>query len=178
MLNYLDVLFDGSYSPFSGIHKMPSNIEFVQLKDKRHAIGVNLDVSFCSLNHIHSKKISDDTEVYGYKFQTKSRSIVILTDHEGVEGEVNDSVVAFSKDCDLLVHDAQFTDAEYEHKKGWGHSCFGQALKNATRINARHTLLTHHDPKRDDEEIEDHTRVLSEDYKGISFGFAKEGIIY
>jgi ribonuclease BN (tRNA processing enzyme) len=61
---------------------------------------------------------------------------------------------ALAEGVDLLVHDAQYTDAEYATKVGWGHSTMNQALAFAKIAGVRHLALFHHDPERSDEMLE------------------------
>ena len=56
-----------------------------------------------------------------------------------------------NKDADLLIHDAQYTDEEYNtYRLGWGHSSHGVAIETAKAANAGSLALFHHDPSHDD----------------------------
>jgi len=59
--------------------------------------------------------------------------------------------VAFLKDTDLLIHDAQYTADEYETKIGWGHSSIEYVTDVAVAANVGQLALFHHDPLHDDE---------------------------
>ena len=169
----LDPLFDGSYSPFSGIKSMPSKIEFKQLKQEIE-IGP-IKVNFCPLYH------GDCGHSYAYKFAHKEgSSIVVAVDHEANDSEINNKFIEFSKNCDLLIHDAQFTEEEYKDCSNWGHSSIKMALDNCLKINPRFTLLTHHSPYRKDAQIDSSYSKYSKisKYKDIEFEFAQELKIY
>jgi phosphoribosyl 1,2-cyclic phosphodiesterase len=60
----------------------------------------------------------------------------------------------FSQGADLLVHDAQYTAAEYHTKIGWGHSPIEYAVDVAIHAHARRLALFHHDPQRDDAAVD------------------------
>jgi len=173
----LDVLFDGSYSPFSGIGSMPSKIHFHHLK-KPVSVG-DLKVDFTQVNHdimgIGKKQLS----VYGYKFTASQRSIVIASDHEAdKDNALNKQFVKFAKNTNILVHDGQYTDKDFV--AGWGHSTMTQALDNACRIKPGLTVLTHHHPHRNDDEIlalEAQFKSQKE-YKDLKFEFAREGDVF
>jgi CheY-like chemotaxis protein len=64
----------------------------------------------------------------------------------------------FFKGADLLIHDAQYTAAEYPSKIGWGHSSVEYAVKLGQHALVKRLALTHHDPLRDDDSID---RVLA-----------------
>ena len=176
MWESLNVLFDGSYSPFSGIDSMPSKIEFHQLTSSLSIDGLKVD-HIPTEHHIHGNERTYST-VYAYRFRAGSKSIVVATDHEAKQCETNDAFVDFSRSTSLLVHDAQFTDNDV--LVGWGHSTVKQALDNAKRIQAKFTLLTHHDPKRNDSEILalDAEYRAKPEYASVSFEFAREGRDY
>lgn len=54
----------------------------------------------------------------------------------------------------LLVMDAQYTPDEVGRFKGWGHSTWAEAASVAQQAGIRQLLLTHHDPRRTDEELD------------------------
>ena len=59
-------------------------------------------------------------------------------------------MVEFSKDVDLLIHEAHYTNEELAIRKGWGHSSWEQAIEVAEKANARQLIITHHNPDCDD----------------------------
>ena len=63
------------------------------------------------------------------------------------------SFIPFFKDCDLLIHEAQYTPQEYRTKVGWGHSSVSNtaALVQFTGVND--WIITHHDPKHTDDDL-------------------------
>ncbi len=168
----LDQLFDGSYSPFSGLSSMASTININEFSKAVMLDG--LMVSFCPVDHANK---DENAHCFALKFQAPTgESIVIATDHEARDNKKNEDLINFAKGATILVHDAQFTPAEYSSRQGWGHSTMQSALKNGIAAQAERVLLTHHHPHRSDEEI---TRTLHEfkeiaEFKSISFDFAKE----
>lgn len=95
---------------------------------------------------------------YGYKFFENGKSFVLLTDNElgyqHPEGRLPYEYVDFARDADLLFHDAQYTEAEYEKTRTWGHSTFKQALKLALDAKVKRFGIFHHDPDRTDTELD------------------------
>ena len=61
---------------------------------------------------------------------------------------------AFLAGADLVVHDAQYTAAEYPTKMGWGHSTGEYAAAASYAAGARRLALIHHDPLRDDASLD------------------------
>jgi hypothetical protein len=72
----------------------------------------------------------------------------------------------FLRGADLVIHDAQYTGAEYATKAGWGHSTFEYAVAVCERAGVRQLALTHHDPLRDDEAVD---RLLTEARGRLSY---------
>jgi phosphoribosyl 1,2-cyclic phosphodiesterase len=94
-----------------------------------------------------------------YKVVAGGHSVVFATDVEhGGEG-LDQSLVDLCKDCDLIIHDAQYTEAEYygqsgPPRKGWGHSMWREAVDLAIESNSRRLALFHHDPSRSDDGVD------------------------
>jgi ribonuclease BN (tRNA processing enzyme) len=59
-----------------------------------------------------------------------------------------------ARGVDLLLHDCQYTDAEYVEHFGWGHSSISHALHFAARCEPRQTLFFHHDPYHTDDQLD------------------------
>jgi ribonuclease BN (tRNA processing enzyme) len=83
---------------------------------------------------------------------------VYISDHQAPSnwesGIVSDSVIELCKDCDLLIHDAQYTRDEFDQKTDWGHCTYNYALMVAKASNAKALALFHHDPYHSDEQID------------------------
>jgi hypothetical protein len=70
-------------------------------------------------------------------------------------GEGGDAAhVEFLRDADLVIHDAQYTAAEYPAKIGWGHSTVEYAVGMAMAANVKQLALYHHDPNRSDDAVD------------------------
>jgi len=87
---------------------------------------------------------------YGYRLEVDHKIVVICTDLEHGD-EINQDIVQFAQNADLLIHEAQYTSEELESHKGWGHSSYDQAIEVAERAGAKQLVMTHHDPDHDDE---------------------------
>jgi ribonuclease BN (tRNA processing enzyme) len=97
----------------------------------------------------------------GFRIESPDGVIAYMPDHEpalGMKEFPGDpewtSGFSIAKGADLLIHDAQYTDREYRTHVGWGHSSISQVLAFAELAGARHVVLFHHDPVREDTELE------------------------
>lgn len=96
--------------------------------------------------------------VFIYRVNFQGRSFVFATDVESYVGQYQ-KLVHFAQDADLLVHDAQYTDALYLHapvpRQGWGHSTWRMAVETANAANVKQLALYHHEPEHDDAMLDD-----------------------
>ena len=53
-----------------------------------------------------------------------------------------------------MIHDAQYTTAEFEAKSTWGHCTVDYALRVAAEAGAKTLALFHHDPTHDDDQVD------------------------
>jgi phosphoribosyl 1,2-cyclic phosphodiesterase len=98
----------------------------------------------------------------GFRITDGETTICYIPDHEPALGTALlhtepewISGYDLARDVDLLIHDCQYTDAEYPEHVGWGHSGVGDALSFAARVGARRVLLFHHDPLHADRFLDD-----------------------
>jgi phosphoribosyl 1,2-cyclic phosphodiesterase len=96
----------------------------------------------------------------GYRIEDEGRVLAYLPDHEPyLTAALDDdprwiSGWALAARADLLLHDSQYTEAEYASRLGWGHSSVGHAAAFALAAGVRQLALFHHDPMRSDRELE------------------------
>jgi ribonuclease BN (tRNA processing enzyme) len=55
---------------------------------------------------------------------------------------------------DLLFHDAQYFEDEYEDRIGWGHSSVADTVAFSQAVDARRLVLFHHEPRHSDESLD------------------------
>lgn len=97
----------------------------------------------------------------GYRIADRSGVMAYIPDHEPALGvrhfpEEADWTSGFdlARCADLLIHDAQYTAAEYPHRVGWGHSALSHAIAFATAAKVGRLVAFHHDPNRSDAAID------------------------
>ncbi|MBV9531478.1 MAG: GAF domain-containing protein [Bradyrhizobium sp.] len=100
----------------------------------------------------------------GYRLVADGSTVVYCCDHEPFSRDVAEGHrelfgldrqhADFIEGADLLIHDAQYTAAEYPSKVGWGHSSAEFVVRLAQRTKVKHVVLTHHDPLRTDDVLD------------------------
>jgi ribonuclease BN (tRNA processing enzyme) len=118
----------------------------------------------------------------GYRLEAEAGTVVYLPDHEPALGARQfpdlprwTSGFDLMAGADLLIHDAQYTDAEYLNHVGWGHSSIGQAVALASAAGVRQLIPFHHDPGHDDDCLDDLFGALSPAENGLMITPAREG---
>lgn len=89
----------------------------------------------------------------GYRIDGPHRSVAVVADHESGT-PVDDDVRAAIVGVDVLIHDAQYLPEEAADHTGWGHSTYDDAIRMAKDVGASELILTSHDPRRTDREID------------------------
>jgi phosphoribosyl 1,2-cyclic phosphodiesterase len=111
---------------------------------------------------------------WAYRLTTPAGDIVYLPDHEAYErnevqrqrsaGETSpagleharvqdEQVIDFLRDAAVVIADSQYDLAEYETRRGWGHTCADDTVDLAIRAGVKQLFHFHHDPDHDDERI-------------------------
>ena len=154
------------------IRELPCRLDFRNCPSTRWHIGPA---------EITAEGVTHRGPTLGFRIDEGGSSLCYLPDHEpAIIGDIDDlaaewlSGSSLARDVDLLVHDCQYTDAEYPAHLGWGHSSLTHALQFARRVAARETLLFHHDPGHTDEELD---AMLDEARRRWSAGGGREGAI-
>jgi len=152
--------------------ELAARIEYFNLKEGSFDLGDGVRLTTKYLNHpllclglrfeYKGKTCCTayDTEPFENLFVTDPRdpSYDEIMAHQGEAAarDENRRVEDFFKEADLLIHDAQYTQQEYDSgKHGWGHSPIEYAIKAARRSAVKRLALFHHDPVRSDEQLDE-----------------------
>jgi phosphoribosyl 1,2-cyclic phosphodiesterase/CheY-like chemotaxis protein len=117
---------------------------------------------------ITSRYLNHPALTLGYRIAVGGATFAYVTDHEphgrtqacgrvkaeGWHHPDDSRHVEFIRGVDLLVHDAQYTAAEYPNKIGWGHSTVEYLVDVACDAGVKRLGLFHHDPMRTDEQLD------------------------
>jgi phosphoribosyl 1,2-cyclic phosphodiesterase len=73
---------------------------------------------------------------------------------EEMKAEQRGRVTNYMRDADVLIHDAQYTEEDYERKRGWGHSCYTDTVASAMEANVKNLYLFSYDPNYNDTQVD------------------------
>ena len=152
-----------NYFPIT-LGQLAAKVHYHDLKEETFIIG-NMRIVTTYLNH--------PSLALGYRLEADNAVLAYIVDHEPhvahqlVEGNPTDVALEtllihaeerrhfeFLSGADLVIHDAQYTLAEYPAKTGWGHSPIEYAVAVAMGAKAKRLALYHHDPQRTDEQLD------------------------
>lgn len=119
-------------------------------------------------------QLSHPNQGLGYRFTEDGKSFVFLTDNELTMlhpgGATFKDYLRFSEGADLLIHDAEYTQEQYQLTKGWGHSVYTDALRLAQEAGAKQFGLFHINQERSDKDmdriVDDCSRIVKEKGSG------------
>lgn len=102
------------------------------------------------------RSVPHDGATNGYRIELAGVAVAYVGDHRAPVAldTVDPAVLELADGVDLLVHDAQHTAAEWESRRDGGHSTVDYALLVAREAGARRLALFHHDPARDDADLD------------------------
>jgi phosphoribosyl 1,2-cyclic phosphodiesterase len=105
--------------------------------------------------------ISHSGPTVGYRVTENGKTLAYLPDHEPSRGgdlrEMSPGWISgynIARDADVLMHDSQYTEAEYPSRVGWGHSSIAHVVAYAQIAAVKSLLLFHHDPLHDDDMLD------------------------
>jgi ribonuclease BN (tRNA processing enzyme) len=110
---------------------------------------------------VTAELVSHQGPTLGYRIEENGRSLTYIPDHEPAMGmdliTVEQEWISgfhLAEHADVLLHDSQYTAAEYKQRVGWGHSSIEQVVTLARRASVRQLVLFHHDPFHTDADLE------------------------
>lgn len=106
---------------------------------------------------------------YGYRITEGGHSLSYLPDHgphgcgPGPDGHGarHEAALELADGVDLLVHGAQFTEAEHGRAADFGHATVEYAVALAEEAGARQLVLFHHAPARTDDQVDEIARAAA-----------------
>jgi phosphoribosyl 1,2-cyclic phosphodiesterase len=153
-----------------GLDAFPGHID-VREPPRRFRIG-GFEIESAVVPHVG--------EALGYRVTHGGRSVAYISDHQQpTDGpRIADGVAALCKGVDLLIHDAQYTPAEFARKSDWGHCTIEYAVWLAAEVGAHRLALYHHDPTHDDDMIDRLTAAAAACGRamGVEVFAAREGL--
>jgi phosphoribosyl 1,2-cyclic phosphodiesterase len=130
------------------VDQLPGEVHFHDVADSEFTIG-GFEITSRLIPHIGL--------TLGFRIEWGGRSIAYLSDHQQpLDGSLSAASGALElvDGVDLLIHDSQYTPAEFAAKSTWGHCTQEYAVWLAGQAGAKQLALFHHDPTRADDDLD------------------------
>jgi phosphoribosyl 1,2-cyclic phosphodiesterase len=139
--------------------ELSAEMHFHELKEEEFTVG-NFSIKTQLLNH--------PVTCLGYRVAYRDMVFIYLGDNEpyynvykdedpevdAFAREMNNRLTEFVRGADILVADSQYIPAEYNMKRGWGHSTTHHVVNMALKAGVKHLVFNHHEPLRRDDELD------------------------
>ena len=166
---------DGAHFPITP-DQVPSNFNFVTENPLEFLESNSFHIELVPMNH--------PGKAFGYKIKIDDKIICYFTDNEidpPYEKSIElDVLTEHCRNVDILIHDAQYIEADMPLKHGWGHSLISQVTKLGESAEVKNLVYYHHDPERSDDdidaELETAAKMLKENGSSVRPHFAYEGL--
>jgi len=124
------------YLPF-GYGDLEADLITKEIQDQEtFIVGEHTLVTACSGFHPGG--------VFIYRIEHQGHSVVYATDVGHPIGSFDERVLDMARNCDVLIHDAQFSDKEKMLHPHWGHSSWKEAAQVGKETNTGAVVLFHH----------------------------------
>jgi phosphoribosyl 1,2-cyclic phosphodiesterase len=131
------------------VRELPCHVSFNEAPHSEWRIGSAT---------IRAASVTHRGPTLGYRVTEGDVSLCYIPDHEpalGADLEHDDpawiSGFELAHGATVLLHDGQYTSAEYPPRVGWGHSKLSDALIFARRVDTERLVVFHHDPLHTDD---------------------------
>jgi len=142
------------------LNDMPSEMIFRDLSTRAEVVIPTATGSI----RVFTAPLNHPGGCFGYRIEEHiagqpPRTLVFATDTEHLK-EPNPELQFLARGADVMIYDCQYTPEEYDgtdgpDHRGWGHSTYEWALREARCAGVKKVLMHHHDPLHDDSKVEE-----------------------
>ncbi|HEY9887100.1 MAG TPA: MBL fold metallo-hydrolase [Candidatus Obscuribacterales bacterium] len=155
---------------------VPLQIMGADLKFCDIEVGETVDIGDVK---VENTLLNHPGEAVGYRISWNGKTAAYITDTEHFPDRLDENVLWLSRDADVMIYDATYTDNEYHSEKsskvGWGHSTWQEAVKIAKAANVKQLVIFHHDPLHNDDFMDEIAQDTAEQFPNSVV--AKEGMV-
>lgn len=123
---------------------------------------------------IRTLPLSHPDRATGYRVEYQGHAVCYITDIEHALGAMDAALLTFIAGADCLIYDSTYTDEEWLHHQGWGHSTWQQGVRLAQMAGVKQFVAFHHDPAADDATLDQRAQEMQRSWSQAVV--AKEGM--
>jgi phosphoribosyl 1,2-cyclic phosphodiesterase len=140
--------------PLFPVHldEIPARLEFHDVPETEWELGTAM---------VRGMPVTHPGPTLGYRVEEDGKVFSYISDHEpalGVDLSTASpewvSGYGLARGADVMFHDAQYTEDEYPHRVGWGHSSIAHTVAFGLLAKVRRLVMFHHDPLHSDDQLE------------------------
>ncbi len=155
----IDEQMKDGFFPVNRDEVFKADVEFIDISSEP-----DIEIDSFKISNIHTHH-SEGT--FSYRIEENGKVVVYMTDneiyckedehHPNVDSicALNEELIAFTKNADILIHDAQYFEGDFSFKVGWGHSNNASVVFFAHKSQVKNLYLFHFDPEFDDNKVEE-----------------------
>lgn len=126
-------------------------VEFDAVASRTEFLRHDRDAYASESSTVRAFEMNHPQGACGYRVEHGGKAIVYASDLEHGNAKFDRVLRENADGADVLIYDAQYTPAEYEGKRGWGHSTWEEAVRVASDCRVGQLFLFHHDPLHSDQ---------------------------
>ncbi len=136
-------------------------VQVKELHGKIHFAAIGDDAVPVGSAKVTVRMVPHVGATLGFRIDAERGSVAFVSDHQAPDDRdfVAPAVLELCDGADIVIHDAQYTEAEFKEKATWGHSTVSYAVHVAAEAGAKQLVLFHHDPVHDDDAMD---RIVEE----------------
>jgi len=137
------------YSPLNGLENLAAGVSIETITPGATLALPGFEVATGAVPH-------GSMWTTAYRITADGKTVTFLSDVEyPAIAEPLPVAIGLAREADLLIHDAMYSDRDYELSKGWGHSPPRAAVVVAERAGVKKLALFHHSPDATDDMIDE-----------------------
>lgn len=148
-----------------GADELPAKVIFRDLPDTVTVNGITVE----SMDGCHPGGVSI------FRITAAGKRIVYMTDCT-ITDENRETLLAFCRDCDLLICDGQYSDEQWPACSGFGHNRWTEAARFAVECSVGMLRILHHAPDHTDENLNKAAHEAKDICPTCAFAFDGEEI--
>jgi len=102
---------------------------------------------------IETMRLNHPNGCVGYRVRYAKHAVCYLTDTEHVAGRMDGKLIDFISGADAIIYDCMYTDAEFSHFRGYGHSTWEEGVRLCEAAGVKRLVIFHHRPGRNDDDL-------------------------
>ena len=171
---YRDLLASKRWQKLAASGARPQHLPWASTGTKHDVASRDIDIGEF---RVCSALVCHPGPTVGYRISApKGGVMTYLPDHEPALAALRfpslprewTSGATLAAGADFLIHDSQYSAAEYPGHCGWGHSSLKQTLDFGTLIEVKQLVPFHHDPSHSDTDLD---RLMAEAIEQTKSGY-------